>query len=591
MDKINFEKFQVNQQLREITFSCASDYPYKKYDQESGIEYNQILVINENAVDLSRLNDSAPLLFNHDSDKIIGVVKSAWILENKIFIRVKFSENYDLAERIFKDVLEGILKNVSIGYTIDQCRDVKEDGQYNRYCTKWMIYQASIVGIPADPKVGIRQFTINKKQGAIMNENKQEILENISSEQTEQKENAQEVELEKIRSEYQELRQRLEQLEGQLDQQVKEQAVQETEQIREQEQVQETEQIKEVQETVQVDNNSEQIEQIGKDFNVSEQQIRQAIQNKISVRDFKKNIFIKNTNQKEQTNMNKRDFINFIKSRNYEQGFNLRDFSGFGGMTGEGGNALIGTEVMPLVQALTRKMGVKGFRTLTGLTQNVTIPVQTARPTAEKKGLRESATTSSPVFTNKTLSPVKISGNTIIGAELLYQANDDIVAYVIDSLTRQIAYKTEAYILEKVAEGAGGEVTYSDLKSISFSDVLAFEAAVGSYDLESLAYVMNPSARACLKGTPMVEGDARFICENDTINGYKVNVTGCIDDNNTLFFGDWSKLVVGVWGEGLQVTVNPYSYAKEGNIQIVASVAIDAVPVNENAFVIGKVQQ
>lgn len=591
MDKINFEKFQVNQQLREITFSCASDYPYKKYDQESGIEYNQILVINENAVDLSRLNDSAPLLFNHDSDKIIGVVKSAWILENKIFIRVKFSENYDLAERIFKDVLEGILKNVSIGYTIDQCRDVKEDGQYNRYCTKWMIYQASIVGIPADPKVGIRQFTINKKKGAIMDENKQEILENISSEQTEQKENAQEVELEKIRSEYQELRQRLEQLEGQLDQQVKEQAVQETEQIREQEQVQETEQIKEVQETVQVDNNSEQIEQIGKDFNVSEQQIRQAIQNKISVRDFKKNIFIKNTNQKEQTNMNKRDFINFIKSRNYEQGFNLRDFSGFGGMTGEGGNALIGTEVMPLVQALTRKIGVKGFRTLTGLTQNVTIPVQTARPTAEKKGLRESATTSSPVFENKTLSPVKISGNTIIGAELLYQANDDIIAYVIDSLTRQIAYKTEAYILEKVAEGAGGEVTYSDLKSISFSDVLAFEAAVGSYDLESLAYVMNPSARACLKGTPMVEGDARFICENDTINGYKVNVTGCIDDNNTLFFGDWSKLVVGVWGEGLQVTVNPYSYAKEGNIQIVASVAIDAVPVNENAFVIGKVQQ
>ena len=67
-EKINFEKFQVNEETREITFSCASDKPYQRYDQEHEIAYNQILVVDESAVNLQRLNNSAPLLFNHDTD-------------------------------------------------------------------------------------------------------------------------------------------------------------------------------------------------------------------------------------------------------------------------------------------------------------------------------------------------------------------------------------------------------------------------------------------------------------------------------------------------------------------------------------------
>jgi hypothetical protein len=31
------------------------------------------------AADLSRLNDGAPLLFNHDPDRVIGVVERAYI--------------------------------------------------------------------------------------------------------------------------------------------------------------------------------------------------------------------------------------------------------------------------------------------------------------------------------------------------------------------------------------------------------------------------------------------------------------------------------------------------------------------------------
>ena len=75
MYRINFQKFDVDEENRAITFSCASTLPYQRYDEKHDISYDEILVIDENAVDLSRLNNGAPLLFNHDTNKLLGMVE------------------------------------------------------------------------------------------------------------------------------------------------------------------------------------------------------------------------------------------------------------------------------------------------------------------------------------------------------------------------------------------------------------------------------------------------------------------------------------------------------------------------------------
>ena len=116
MEHINFEKYQVNEQLREITFSCCSDLPYQRYDADAEIFYNEILVISDDAVDLSRLNNAAPLLFNHNPDQLLGMVEKAYIIENKIYVKVRFSRNDAFADRIYKDILDGVIKNVSREY-------------------------------------------------------------------------------------------------------------------------------------------------------------------------------------------------------------------------------------------------------------------------------------------------------------------------------------------------------------------------------------------------------------------------------------------------------------------------------------------
>jgi len=93
----------------------------------------------------------------------------------------------------------------------------------------------------------------------------------------------------------------------------------------------------------------------------------------------------------------KREFSEYLSKRDYEKPFTLRDFTGFGGKSGENGESLIGTETIDYISALEKKMGVKGFRTLNNLHYNISIPVQTGRNTVyQTADLRTAATTSNP---------------------------------------------------------------------------------------------------------------------------------------------------------------------------------------------------
>ena len=65
--------FTVSEDERSIEFPFSSEYPVARYFG------NEVLQHDVRSADLSRLNDSAPLLFNHDPNKVIGVVERAWI--------------------------------------------------------------------------------------------------------------------------------------------------------------------------------------------------------------------------------------------------------------------------------------------------------------------------------------------------------------------------------------------------------------------------------------------------------------------------------------------------------------------------------
>ena len=138
-------KFE-EQEDRVMEFSFSSEYPVER---AFGME---VLSHDDGAADLGRLNDGAPLLFNHDMDRPIGVVERAYLDKDKKkgYSRVRFSRN-SFAQEILTDVKDGVMRNISVGYRIKEM----EERNNEFVATNWEPYEVSIVSVPADPKIGV----------------------------------------------------------------------------------------------------------------------------------------------------------------------------------------------------------------------------------------------------------------------------------------------------------------------------------------------------------------------------------------------------------------------------------------------------
>ena len=174
-----------------LEMAIASEAPYERW---WGTE---ILRCDAASVDLTRLADGRhPLLLNHDTERQIGVVKRAWIGEDRM-VRgaVKFSRS-ELGQEIKQDVEDDIRTLISVGYEIMDLEEVERaaDGSYTVkrsltaaqfetemralhgetfhragpaaargqgaeppvfVVTRWQPFEASVVPIPADVTVGI----------------------------------------------------------------------------------------------------------------------------------------------------------------------------------------------------------------------------------------------------------------------------------------------------------------------------------------------------------------------------------------------------------------------------------------------------
>jgi len=142
----SLEGAAISSEERSMEFSFSSEFPVARYFG------SEVLSHERGAVDLARLSDGAPLLFNHDTNRPIGVVERAWIDTEKKrgMVSVKFSRN-PFAQEVLNDVTDGVLRNVSVGYQIS---NLEKQGD-NFVATQWQPYEVSITPCAADPTIGI----------------------------------------------------------------------------------------------------------------------------------------------------------------------------------------------------------------------------------------------------------------------------------------------------------------------------------------------------------------------------------------------------------------------------------------------------
>ena len=144
------------EKTKEFELSFSSEEPYMRWFGP------EILDHSEGAVDLSRLKSIGVMLFNHNTNKVIGKVKKAWIEDNRGKAVVEFDDDEE-AENIRRKVANKTLKCTFVGYNVTRWEHVKEgekskDGRFKGECyiaTKWQPLEISIVAVPADATVGV----------------------------------------------------------------------------------------------------------------------------------------------------------------------------------------------------------------------------------------------------------------------------------------------------------------------------------------------------------------------------------------------------------------------------------------------------
>lgn len=159
--EVTIDRAHANTAARTVPASLSSEAPIRR----GGVV--EVLRHDAQSIDLSRAADGLPLLFGHDRQVPVGIVEGVRIEGRRLLGTLRFG-NSSRASEIWEDVAAGILKSLSISYSVD-AEEAGDNGQV--IATRWMPYEASVVSVAADFTVGIgRAAEPHPQQGTAMSE-------------------------------------------------------------------------------------------------------------------------------------------------------------------------------------------------------------------------------------------------------------------------------------------------------------------------------------------------------------------------------------------------------------------------------------
>ena len=586
---------------RTFEFPFSSEYPVTRY---FGTE---ILSHDSKAPNFMRLNDGAPFLFNHNPDKVLGVVERAYLDDSKkrAYAKIRFSRS-EFAKQYLDDVKDGILRGISFGYSIDEVEQ-REDGVL---ATSWTPHELSLVSIPADPTIGIGRSLLSSEPAmpqssqpedtTITNEapvEKQETRTAVTTASTpapameEQTPN-----LEVIRSEARK---------AEKDRVAAINALGAQHRMADlaQELIDGDSSIDEARAAILEKLGTRQVEQPIRSADVSSNDLG------LSQKEVKRFSFIRALNYLASPgDAQARQAAEFEievgreSAKKYDRSSNgivvpnevLRSDLNVGTATA-GGN-LVDDVLLSgsFIELLRNRLALAqaGMTTLSGINGNISIPKQDGSASAYWVGEGSSPTESQQTIAQVNLSPKTCGAFTDFSRKLLLQSDISVEQMVRDDLAKVLALELDRVGLN----GSGssnqplgiinttGIGTQSLTSFGTFAEYIGMETdvAVANADAGSLRYIINASARGALKSTEKASNTAQFVYENDEINGYPVTVSNQLANNDALF-GDFSQLIMAMWS-GLDLTVDPYAGATAGTVRIIALQDVDFAVKQPGAF-------
>jgi HK97 family phage major capsid protein/HK97 family phage prohead protease len=574
---------------RTMEFSFSSEYPVQRY---FGTE---VLSHDRGAVDLSRLADGAPLLFNHDTSRVVGVVERAWLDGDKKrgMVSVKFSRNA-FAQEVMADVADGVLRNVSVGYSINQMEE--RSGDF--VATSWSPYEVSIVGVPADPTIGIGRSL--EADGAATAATQTQPL-NPPMEDTS-------LDLEAVRAQAAaDERSRV----ASITALCREHKADDLAQGLIERGASEADAMKDVLAAIGKRSAKQHaapaaaVQPIGgsADIGMSASEVRSfSFQRAINA--------LANPNNREawEAAAFERECSEAAQQRNGKpsQGIMVpsdvlrgqRDL--LVGTATAGGN-LVSTDLRTgdFIDLLRNRLALAnvGATVLNGLQGNVSIPRQTSAASAFWVGEGGSPTESQQAFDQISMTPKTIGAFVDYSRKLLLQGSIDVESMIRNDLARVLSLEIDRagiYGTGSTNQPLGltnttglGSQTITGTGTFAQYVEMETKVAVANADVASMYYIINATSRGALKTTEKSAGGTvgNFALMDDTLNGYPVVVTNQLGTNDCLF-GDFSQMILGLWS-GLDLKVDDITGATAGTVRVIALQDLDFAVKQPGAFVFG----
>lgn len=151
----------LNEEQRTVEVIFGTDTPVRMYTWDGPVW--EILSFDTRHVKMDRLKRGAPMLDNHSrygsvDDTVIGVVESARVDGSQGYATVRFA-NDEKGLRLLEKVKDGILRNISVGYTVSKYERTKatKPGEMDTLrAIDWTPHEISLVPVPADAKAQVR---------------------------------------------------------------------------------------------------------------------------------------------------------------------------------------------------------------------------------------------------------------------------------------------------------------------------------------------------------------------------------------------------------------------------------------------------
>jgi len=559
---------QIDDEDRTLEFPFSSEYPVARYFG------NEILAHTREAVDLTRLNDGAPLLFNHDPDKLIGVVERAWVDEDQKrgYARVRMSRN-PFAQEVMNDVRDGVLRNVSFGYAIN---DMEQRGE-DFIVTRWSAHELSLVSIPADPTIGVGRSmdapiaataASSVPPSTDMEDNTTDLMA-VRAEAASEAAKAERTRISGITA--------ITEKHGMADlgRQL----------------IESGRSLDEARAAVldQLGAKAQPVSESAGDIGLSAKETREfSFQRAINA------LANPGDRKLQEAAAFERECSEAAAQRagKVAQGIMVpsevlrRDLT-VG--TASGAGDLVGTDFRPgsFIELLRNRSALAGLgvTSLTGLSGNVAIPRQTAAATAFWVAESGSPTESQQTVDQVNLSPKTVGAFTDYSRRLMLQASIDVEQMIRQDLATVLALEIDRcglYGLGNTSQPLGIKLTTGintedfGAATPTYAEVVSMESkiAADNADIGAMAYLMNATMRGNLKTKDKGTDTGAYVFEpGGTVNGYNAVVSNQVESGD-IFFAVWSQLIMAMWS-GLDLTVDPYTHSTSGTVRVVALQDVD----------------